>query len=109
MIEVRMVQQVSGTRGDGRPWPPVGGTITVSDAEARDLLRSNLGSTPLAIPVVAEERRTETADAPADAKVEVRSEPAAEEPRAEPAAEEPKAAATSAAPVKAKPGPRKTF
>lgn len=34
LVEVRMVTQMSGPRGDGTDWPPVGGTLEVSEAEA---------------------------------------------------------------------------
>ena len=105
MIEIRMIQEMSGLRGDGKPWPPVGGTISVSEAEARNLCRSDRGSTPIAVPVV--EDRAETGDAPADQKVETRADPEPEAPKAEePKAEAPAAPAPAPAPPKAKPGPR---
>lgn len=39
MLPVRMRYQISGSRHDGRPWPPGGGTIEVPEWEFRDLLR----------------------------------------------------------------------
>lgn len=70
-VEIRMVQQMSGSRGDGTAWPPVGGTLTVSAEEARQLCDTSHGS-PIAVPAVSEERRTETGDAPASGKTETR-------------------------------------
>lgn len=71
-VTVRMAQQMSGLRYDGREWPPYGGTIEVSAAEAAELCHTATGSsTPIAVPVV-EERKTETADAPEDVTVEKR-------------------------------------
>lgn len=70
---VRMMQQMSGRRFDGREWPSYGGTIEVSDAEGAELCHTAAGSsTPIAVPVV-ETRAVETADAPPDPKVEVRA------------------------------------
>jgi hypothetical protein len=66
-VEVRMVQQMSGSRGDGQPWPEVGATLTVSPAEAASLIGASI-----AIPVVREETRTETGDAPEPARTETR-------------------------------------
>ena len=73
MVTVRMVQQMSGRRYDGRAWPPYGATFEVSAEEAADLCHTAAGATPIAVPVV-EMRKVETADAPVDPKVEVRHE-----------------------------------
>lgn len=86
-VEVRIVMQMSGARGDGQPWPEVGGTLTVSESEARQLCSTANGS-PIAIPVVREETRTETGDAPDAGKTESRD--------AAPATARGKAAAVSA-------------
>jgi hypothetical protein len=77
-----MVQQMSGSRGDGQPWPQPGGTLTVSEDEARVLCSTASGS-PIAVPVAREERRTETGDAPESPRTEARDAPA---PAAAPAA-----------------------
>lgn len=37
MVEIEMIQQLSGRRADGRFWPNTGGVIDVSAAEAREL------------------------------------------------------------------------
>jgi hypothetical protein len=77
-VTVRMAQQMSGRRYDGREWPPYGGTIEVSAEEAAELCHTSAGSsTPIAVPVV-EARKVETADAPEDPKVEARAERAVE-------------------------------
>lgn len=63
MKRIIMVQQMSGLRGDGRWWPPVGVEFEVSDDEARQL--THMGDndrTPIAKYA---ETRMETADAPA--------------------------------------------
>lgn len=72
-MKVRMVQQMSGPRGDGTDWPAFGAEIDVSDEEGRDLCAGGI-----AIPV-AEERAAETAHVP-DARVELRGEPEPEVP-----------------------------
>lgn len=36
-VEIRMVQQLSGRRPDGRAWPEAGGVIAVDEDEARAL------------------------------------------------------------------------
>jgi hypothetical protein len=71
MKRVRMMQDISGSRGDGRAWPPRGVEFEVDEAEARMLTHVADGSdSPLA--VYAEER-AETADAP-EKPVETREE-----------------------------------
>lgn len=71
MKRVQMVQEMSGTRPDGRAWPPAGVEFEVDDEEARFLTRTADGSsTPLAVYT---EKRTETADAP-EKVVETREE-----------------------------------
>lgn len=65
-MKVRMIQQMSGPRGDGTDWPPYGGVLDTSEQEGRDLCNGGV-----AVPV-AETRKAETADAPPDAKVEER-------------------------------------
>lgn len=70
MPEIRMIQQLSGRRPDGRWWPQVGGTITVSAEEAAELTHTaRQQSHPIAVMVtekkeeraVADETTTETA------------------------------------------------
>lgn len=64
MPEIVMVQQMSGRRADGRFWPPAGGVIEVSAAEARELCaESSQQSHPIAR--YAHKRDEETGDAPA--------------------------------------------
>lgn len=64
MPEIKMVQQMSGRRADGRFWPPVGGVIEVSADEARELCATqSQQSHPIAEYV--RKRDEETADAPA--------------------------------------------
>jgi hypothetical protein len=55
---VKMRALVSGLR-DGQPWPPVGGTVEVSDDEAETLLRNRLAE-----PVFDPESGVERAVAP---------------------------------------------
>ena len=51
-VEVRMVQQMSGPRGNGQDWPPVGGTMVVSEAEAEVLcFQSGPANPPIAVRV----------------------------------------------------------
>jgi hypothetical protein len=80
-MRVRMVQQMSGSRGEV-PWPPVGGELEVSDEEAAWLCaKGDSHSTPIAVPVAGHrkaEDKTETRPAPEDAKIETRAEPKAE-------------------------------
>jgi hypothetical protein len=42
MTTVRMRYGISGGRADGTDWPPAGGLLDVSDAEARDLVAGHL-------------------------------------------------------------------
>lgn len=50
-VEVRMVQQMSGPHGGGE-WPPVGGTMIVSEAEAEFLCRQpDPANPPIAVRV----------------------------------------------------------
>ncbi len=73
-MRIRLVQQMSGTRGDGQPWPPPGVAFDVSAAEGMELCHTAAGvSPPIAVPVV-EERKVETATVPVDPKVEIRHE-----------------------------------
>src|SRR5215831_6135085 len=58
LVEVRMVQQMSGGN-----WPPVGGTMMVSEAEAEILCHSD-AQHPTPIAVRTEKPKAETADAP---------------------------------------------
>lgn len=71
MPEIRMIQQLSGRRPDGRLWPPVGGTLEVDADEAAALTHTQQQqSHPIAVLVsevkeeraVADETVTETAD-----------------------------------------------
>lgn len=57
-VTVRMVQQMSGSRGDGSAWPPVGGTLVVGEDEAEMLTRRTDSSPPLA-ELVAEPKAAE--------------------------------------------------
>jgi hypothetical protein len=68
-----MLTGISGGRGDGTQWPPVGGVLEVGDEEGRDLCAAHL-----AVPVV--EERAETAE-PAAADVETRAAAAKRAPR----------------------------
>ena len=61
-----MTAGISGGRGDGTPWPPVGGELDVGDEEGQDLIQARL-----AIPV---EEPAERAVVP-DADVEERAAP----------------------------------
>ena len=63
---VRMIWQMSGTRGDGQDWVNPGEVMNLPDHEARSLITYGA-----AVPMV-EERKVETADAPPDPSVEVR-------------------------------------
>lgn len=75
-MKVKLIQQMSGPRYDGRDWPDFGVEFEVPDAEGRDLCAGGI-----AVPVV-EERKVEIAAPPPDPTVEVRAEP-------EPPVEEP--------------------
>src|SRR6266487_4269769 len=55
-----MVTQMSGPRGDGRYWPPVGGTIEVPEAEAAELCRV-ISATSHPIAVRVDKPKVETA------------------------------------------------
>jgi hypothetical protein len=70
-MKVRLVQQMSGIRPDGKPWPDVGGVLEVSAEEGRALchVASQAGSA-IAVPVV--EDKVERA-IPDDKKVETRT------------------------------------
>lgn len=50
MANVKMRVQISGTR-DGKDWPAPGQMLTVSDAEAADLIRNGMAVDPAAKPV----------------------------------------------------------
>lgn len=74
-MKIRIVQQISGTRGDRTDWPPAGSELVVGDLEGAELCRSGV-----AIPVAeetppVETRRRKTSKAKDD-------EPAADEPAA---------------------------
>lgn len=72
LAEVRMVTQMSGTRGDGSDWPAPGQTLWVTEEEARALCHQpHPGSPPVAVRV--EHRKVEHA-APAP-KAETRPGP----------------------------------
>jgi hypothetical protein len=71
-MKVRMTMQMSGSRFDGQPWPPVGGVLEVSDAEGAELCHlGDSSNVPIAVPVV-EMRKAETTDSPKDVRAEVR-------------------------------------
>jgi hypothetical protein len=99
-----MVQEISGGRPDGTPWPPPGSILEVSDAEGAELCRSDDHTDhPIAVPVV--EERTETAVAKAP-EPEKRAEP---EDAAEDTSEPAEDVAEDAPPVRRGPGrPRRT-
>lgn len=62
-VVVRMVQQLSGRRPDGRFWPNTGETITVSPEEAAWLCHSdNHQSHPMAVLVSEQGEERATAD-----------------------------------------------
>lgn len=90
-MKIRLLQQMSGSRGDGSTWPPVGSVIDVGPEEARDLTRTSGSTLPIA------EYVEETADAP-DKKTEQRNERA---PKAPPAASKTPAGSTPAGSSKA--------
>jgi len=46
-VKIRMCQQMSGSRGDGQPWPPIGGTLIVGDGEGALLCSAGI-ATPVA-------------------------------------------------------------
>ena len=68
-MKVRMVVGISGGRGDGIPWPPPGGTLTVDDDEGRHLIQARL-----AVPVAEPDGPVE-APAPPVVDVEERATP----------------------------------
>lgn len=90
-VRVRLVQQMSGNRGDGTPWPAVGEVIEVGEAEAEQLCRvGDSHSKPIA------ERVEEPEPAPEKPKA-----PSAPPKTASVAAQQPKtgpASRTTAAP-----------
>jgi hypothetical protein len=79
-MKVKMLQQLSGTRGDGSPWPAPGAVFDTSGEEFEWLTHTAASSPhPIAVPVAEEARKdepkTETRPAPADPQVETRAEP----------------------------------
>ena len=54
-MRIRMVQERTGPRHDGRAWPPVGGEIDVADDEGAAVCAQGW-----AVPVPTEKRKTET-------------------------------------------------
>jgi len=62
-VKVKMLVDVTGTRGDGQPWPARGEEVDVPDDEGADLIKSGIAEG------VAEKR---------DAKVEKATAPKAE-------------------------------
>jgi hypothetical protein len=62
-----MIWQMSGTRGDGRDWAGPGEPMDLPEHEARSMIERGA-----AVPMV-EERKVETADAPVDPAVELRT------------------------------------
>ena len=93
MPEVKMVQQMSGPRPDGRAWPPVGGVIDVSEDEAVALCHeAGQQSHPIAVRMAAkaeetgdDERAAETASDPRPAEDALPRAPRAARPAARPA------------------------
>ena len=58
-MHVKMKVGVSGNRGDGTEWPPVGGKIEVPDAEGKDLCDAGM-----AVEVDEPEAKSEDGEAP---------------------------------------------
>lgn len=46
LVTVEMTYSLQGARGDGREWPPFGGTIDLGKEEAGDLIRAGLARIP---------------------------------------------------------------
>ena len=95
-MHIRMVQERTGGRWDGRPWPPVGGTIDVIDEEGAAICAAGW-----AVPVVTEKRKTETPEDTLKVSEETReappepvapSRPAAASASSPPAVNDPKSA-----------------
>jgi hypothetical protein len=105
-VKIRMVQQMSGGRGDGQDWPPPGGELTVSDEEGMLLCSTSPSQpTPIAVPV-AEERAAPAAPKP-DPRVETRIGGGGEVP-ASPSPVPPRPLVSPPATVPAPPGPEVT-
>ena len=60
MAQVLIIQQMSGTRGGGEPWPPYGTIITVGDAEAGELAAAGIGEIIAEKPKPGRPRKVET-------------------------------------------------
>lgn len=85
-MKVRIIQQMSGSRPNGLPWPPAGTVLDVPDWEGRSLCATgDSHDTPIAVPVV--EERAETRPAPQPTPVETRAPEPAAAVAAEPVAE----------------------
>lgn len=74
-MKVKMIVPVSGGRGDGSPWPPVGGELEVGAEEGADLCRARL-----AVPVAEPDGPAEKA-VPAATDTEERAAPKASRAR----------------------------
>jgi hypothetical protein len=75
-MRVKMVQQLSGTRGDGTPWPGPGQEFDAAGDEFTWLTHTgDSQSHPIAVPVIEDrkvEAKVEKRPAPEDPKVETR-------------------------------------
>jgi hypothetical protein len=81
-MRVRMVQQMSGTRPDGTPWPGAGEEFDASGEEFEWLTHTaDSQSSPIAVPVTEKRgsEQAETRPAPEDPKVETREDDTAED------------------------------
>ena len=76
-MKVRMKAGISGGRGDGSPWPGVGGELEVDAEEGAALCRGRL-----AVPVAEPEPPAQTPEQPLEARTEERAAPKAPRPRA---------------------------
>lgn len=81
-MKIRMVQERTGPRWDGRAWPPVGGEIYVDDDEGAAVCGSGW-----AVPVP-EQRKVETPEDTLTVATETRAPESPAEPVSEPAAAE---------------------
>ena len=77
-MRVRMVQQISGGRPDGTPWPDPGAILEVGDAEGAELCRDDGHGSAIAVPIAVIEKRAETPEAKLP-EPETRAEPEAAE------------------------------
>lgn len=67
-MKIRMVQERTGPRHDGRPWPPVGGEIDVDGEEGAAVCAAGW-----AVPVAEPQKAVETPEQPLEAQTETRA------------------------------------